>query len=269
MTGPVERLRAYTSDGDRDRRLLTLLVLVLVVLLGAGFGTFAFNGGVSPDGNATTPTPPAVEVTPVTATPTPTPDPGVGQPTATDVETATRTPRDDTATPEDSRDLDRSDDDAPASGVELRVRGTTIFGQVPRLAPGESGSGSVTFENTGESAGTVEVRNVTVGDDENGLLDPEAAGGDDAVTGELSEALRVTVSISYVDGRMEYLFGSTSGGVPLASIDGENAMGGEAVAGGERATVTVEWTLPDATGNDVQSDRVVFDVEFVLRQTSG
>lgn len=263
MTGRIERIREYLEEAKYDKRLLVLFFLFLLVGVGAGFGTIAFPGSGA-DGNESTPTPTVVTMTPTT--PTPAPTPGGGPPAATATSTPTPTPTD-TATPTETRRDDDDDDDRP-SRVDLTADGNRMLVQASGMAPGDDGQNSVTFENSGDATGRLVVDDADVTDYENSLLDPEQAVGDDAATGELSSALQVRLSVTYSDGTTEYLFGTSSQYVTLESIDGESRESTETLAGGEQATVTFEWTLPKATGNEVQSDGSEFDVDFVLRQTS-
>ncbi|MCU4801479.1 hypothetical protein OB920_13955 [Halobacteria archaeon HArc-gm2] len=276
MTGPTRPFRdepEEVEESNDDRRLLALLALALLVILGAGIGTIAFPG-TGPD-EEPTPTPAPVTITPTTATPTPTP--GAGPPAATATPTATPTAVD-TATPtetrrddddDDSEDKnDRDNDDDSPSRVDLTADGSTVLVDAVGLAPGHSGQNAVTFENAGDASGRLLVNDTVVVDHENGLLNPEKAVGDDATTGELSSALEVRLSVSHADGTTEYLFGSSSDYVTLRSLDGEDRASTETLGGGEQATVTFEWRLPTSTGNEVQSDGVEFDVDFVLRQTA-
>ena len=272
MSGRTERLRDRIEENGPDKRLVALALLFLVVVGGAGIGTIAFDAG--PGGNATEPTPTVVELTPVT--PTPTPDPGgeTPVPTATarpGTETTTATPRtattadDDTETPTESPSTTAG---RGGSGVALRATGSTVFARLSGVAPDEDGRTDVVFENSGSDPGTLAVADVTVTDHENSLLDPERAVGDDVATGELAASLRVRLSVTYPSGATDYRFGSAGGYVALADLDGRNATSNETLAGGRRATVAMEWRLPETVGNEVQSDRVTFDVAFVLRRTS-
>lgn len=285
MTGPTRPFRdepEEVEESNDDRRLLALLALALLVILGAGIGTIAFPG-TGPD-EEPTPTPAPVTITPTTATPTPTP--GAGPPAATVTPAATATPTAtptavDTATPTETRRDDRdeadvnddddddrdSDDDSP-SRIDLTADGSTVLVAASELAPGHSGQNAVTFENAGDASGRLLVNDTVVVDHENGLLDPEKAVGDDATTGELSGALEVRLFVTYADGTTEYLFGSASQYVTLQSLDGADRSSTETLGAGEQATVTFEWRLPTSTGNEVQSDGVEFDVDFVLRQTA-
>ncbi|SFR93111.1 hypothetical protein SAMN05216559_1222 [Halomicrobium zhouii] len=281
MTGPTQPFREEPDEPEEveesrdDRRLLALLALVLLVILGAGIGTIALPG-TGPD-EEPTPTPGPVTITPTTATPTPTP--GAGPPAATATPTATPTAVD-TATPTETRRDDRddadvddgdddrdSDDDSP-SRVDLTADGSDVLVEATGLAPGHDGRNSVTFENAGTVAGRLLVNDTSVVDHENSLLEPEKAVGDDATTGELSGALQVRLSVTYADGTTEYLFGSSSKYVTLQSLDGADRSSTEALGAGEQATVTFEWRLPTSTGNEIQSDGVEFDVDFVLRQAT-
>lgn len=283
-------IREYVEESKYNKRLLALLVLILLVVAGAGFGTLAFEGG-GPDGNESTPTPSVVTMTPATATPTPTPG---GSPPATATSTATLTPTPtptDSPTPTETPTLTETPTSTPtetpsptvaesdssnggggsggsSSSVDLTADGSTLLVDISGIAPGDHGQNSIRFENSGDATGRLIVNDTTVTDHENSLLDPEEAVGDDATTGELSSALRVRLLVSYSDGTTDYLFGTSSNYVTLQSIDGESRESTGTLAGGEQATVTFEWTLPESTGNEVQSDGSEFDLDFVLRQTS-
>lgn len=264
MTDPRDQIREYVGERDPDRRLLALLLLLVLVVAGAGVGTIAFDGAFGPGGDDPTPTPPVVEITPVTPTPTPTPspDPGGGPPaestprgTDTPAETATPTATEPPSTPRRSDTPDRDS----SSGVELRTNGSEVFLQVAGMVPGDDARGSVVFENHGASAGRLGIANATVVDREN---------PDDGSIGTLSSALRVRLWATYPGGATEYLYGTASGDVPLADVAGENRTSTETLRSGQRATVTLAVRLPETVGNEVQGDRVEFDVAFELRQAA-
>ncbi|GCF14647.1 hypothetical protein Harman_25820 [Haloarcula mannanilytica] len=159
------------------------------------------------------------------------------------------------------------EDDRGSSGnLELETQGSAVLLQVGGLAPGDTESGSVVVRNSGSVAGTLGVVDVNVTDDENGLREPERALGDTTATGELSDHLEVRLWITYANGTTEYLAGSDTSTVTLATLDGAAEQGTRAVAGGDQATVEIEVTLPESTGNEVQSDRIDLTVPIVLQE---
>lgn len=295
---PEEVEEEEEEEEGRDKRLLALLFLVLLIIFGAGLGTMALPGvGPGEDTPTPTPAPAVVTMTPTTATPTPTPgggppatatatpsqtvtDTAPASPTPTPIQadddvgaatptaTATQTP---TATPSGGGGGGGSGSGGGSGGsssIDLTADGSTLLVQASDMAPGDDGQNSITVENSGDVDGELLVNNTTVTNDENSLLDPEKANGDDASTGELSSALRVRLSVEYADGTTEYLFGTASSYVTLESIDDANRTSSETLEAGGQATVTFEWQLPRSTGNEVQSDGSEFDIDFVLRQTS-
>lgn len=274
------------DDGDYNKRLLALLVLFVVVVIGAGVGTL----GLTSDGP--TPDRPDIETTPVPPEPTATPEGGGPERTETPADadgSGSGPPVDDltetasTPTPTDSDSDDGADGPADGSvdgggdsggsggdgdggGVSLETRGTTVLLQSTAFAPGDTATGTVDVRNSGSTAGTLGVSNVTVTDDENGLEEPERAVGDTRATGELSDHLQVRLWITDANGTREYLVGSASATETMASLDGTSERGTRAVAGGDTATLGIEVTLPAATGNEVQSDRVELTVPLVLEE---
>ncbi|MEF8775719.1 MAG: hypothetical protein V5A43_04345 [Haloarculaceae archaeon] len=85
-------------------------------------------------------------------------------------------------------------------------------------------------------------------------------------SGELSRNLRLAISVTYPNRTTLYVFGTEDGprsAAELAAI--ERRSKSRPLAPGQRATVTVEWVLPAASGDEVQSDGVSVDVIFALR----
>jgi hypothetical protein len=161
---------------------------------------------------------------------------------------------------------DGGGDSGSSGNLSLVTQGSAVLLQVGELAPGDTESGSVVVRNSGSAAGTLGIAEVNVTDDENGLREPERELGDTTATGELSEHLEVRLWITYANGTTEYLAGSATSTVTLATLDGASEQGTRAVAGGDQATVEIEVTLPESTGNEVQSDRVDLTVPVVLQE---
>jgi hypothetical protein len=284
------------EDGNYNKRLIGLLLLLLFVIVGAGVGTIGLTNNGDPEADRSdmelTPVPAEPTQTPVGAGPAPTETPtesgGSGSPppsdllneTPTPTPTPAPTPTPSTGQPNDSptdTTIDSADsggggsssdgdDTGSAGNLSLETRGSTVMLQVEEFTPGDTASGSVVVRNSGSNAGTVGVADVNVTDDENGLQEPERALGDTAATGELSDHLEVTMWITYADGTTEYLAGSATSNVTLATLDGTSEQGTRAVAGGDQATVAIQVTLPASTGNEVQSDHVELTVPIVLQE---
>jgi len=132
------------------------------------------------------------------------------------------------------------------------------------VLPGDEGSESVTIRNNGTVNGTLLAAFDSINDTENGLTELETEAGDSDSDGELSEHLRVRLSVRPEGGDREYLFGNGSEYVRLDDIGEGTNMTDGVLDVDENATVTLDWRLPKETDNRVQSDRVAFDLLFYL-----
>lgn len=157
--------------------------------------------------------------------------------------------------------------DATDSGVSLRAAGPQLSIRASKLAPGASGRGTVTYRNAGDRTGRFSVANLDVEDSENGIVSAERPVDSSPNTGELSGAVHVEMRIES-DGETTHLYGTGSAARPLAAL-GRAGDGGDAVAlaPGETATVVLTWRLPEATGNEIQSDAASFDATISLTAT--
>jgi len=287
---PVDQIRDYVV-GINKRRVGVLLLLVLVLLaLGIGGlddGEDGNNLNLLPESELeiteATPTP----VT--TATPTPTPGgggggDGAGDGTAGDGDgsnsddiriaetddSQSDTDGDDGTNGDDSQNggegtatTSQSEDDYDGH-LYLEVVGDRLRVEATNVLPGDAGNESATLKNNGTVNGTLLAAFDNVTDDENGLTEPELEAGDDGSDGELSEHLRVRLSVDTGDGAEEYLFGNETEYVRLSDIEEGTNMTDGVLDADENATVTLDWKLPKETGNEVQSDRVTFDLIFHL-----
>ncbi len=147
--------------------------------------------------------------------------------------------------------------------LDIEVVGDRLRVEAANVLPGDEGSESATISNNGTINGTLLAAFDDVDDTENGLTEPETEAGDDASDGELSEHLRVRLSVHPEGGDREYLFGNESEYVRLSDIEDTNMTDG-VLDVDENATVTLDWRLPKETDNRVQSDRVTFDLLFYL-----
>ncbi|MHB9288143.1 hypothetical protein ACKVMT_14025 [Halobacteriales archaeon Cl-PHB] len=261
-------------DGRLNRRRKVAILLVfLLVVLGAGIGTFALD--------PTQEDPPVIEATPVPTTPTPTETPGGPTPTATPSGTATPTtttppptstaPTPPTATVGTTATATATSSagggsDAP---VSLETVGSSALMDYDALSPGDSGSESVVFRNGGGEPGRLAITNVTVDDAENGIVGPESDVDSTPNEGELSDHVMVVVTVEYENGTTQHLYDTDNGARSLAALANETATADAGVLdAGRQATLTFEWSLPSATGNEIQSDGATFAVDFQLAETS-
>lgn len=128
----------------------------------------------------------------------------------------------------------------------------------PGMKPGDTGSVSIDVTNAGTIDGVADLHVKNLVNYENGQNEPEAAV--DSTTGdtegELGAYLLVTIT---------YDSGTVVTAATLNSLNCQNKILGDLPAG-QTKTITISWTLPSETGNEVQSDSVVFDIEFSLNQ---
>lgn len=276
-------LRDRVAAWDADRRLLALGLVVLLVILGSGVGTLLVSDGPDDVPGEVTPTPTPAETPPSTTTP----DEGDVAPTGGSDDPSDPTDdRTDTETSTDrSEDTDRSDDDdrstsdsdseddgggsTPAEPPAIALNGTgegTLL-DTDGVLPGDRGNGTVTLENDGVENGRLRIVALDVRDRENGFTEPEVEAGDTDDEGELSEHLEVRIAIVGSDGNQRYVLGTAGGDghQTLADLPGRAPSTDTSIAPNETVTVRVDWRLPASTGNEVQSDGVVFDVTFELR----
>ena len=208
----------------------------------------------TPIRSTSTSTPPTT-VTPSDPPPPPTPPATTAPPSDPPTSTPSPTTRTPTTTP--------PPEDGP---LDLGFEGDRVFFDYEGVEPGDGGTETIVLGNTGEVAGNLSVPNISVVDRENGIVEPEAAVDDSPSSGELSEHLRLSITVTYPDGTTLSVFGTGDGRRSVAELAAvENRSASRSLAPGETATVTVDWVLPSSTGNVVQSDGITMDVTFALR----
>lgn len=268
MSGPEQ-----PDETNWRRRAVLLLLVAILVVLGAGIGSFIFGDTPPPDdGTETAPTPTATpgDGPPSTGTDAPTtgPDETATPPPDTPTEEQPEAP---TETPTTGRGSGEDDDDGggpttPSPGLELGDDSSLFSGS--GLVPGGSGQGTLTVRNAADEEGNLTISAIDVVDEENGIVDPEAAVDSSPNTGELSSNLEVRVSVRDGSGDEEYLLGTDGGYITLSHLPSRIPSVAIPVASGEEVTVITEWRLPSSTGNEVQSDGVTVDVGLTLQSTN-
>jgi hypothetical protein len=146
------------------------------------------------------------------------------------------------------------------------------------VLPGDSGTLHVGLEAVADDPVTVTMTGSLDANDENGLTEPERVAGDAGGAGELADSLELSL---WADTGMRMLggFGACDGtkdiGEPeiesgtLAAVLAPDRLGAgvELVEclGREASTycLGLEWSLPETTANDVQSDGATFTLAFV------
>lgn len=201
--------------------------------------------GTPPTGTPPTGTPPTPTATP-TVTPTDTPSPTPPPTTTTPAPTTTTPP--------------------PEDGLDLSFEGNDVILDYAGVAPGNSGSETVTLSNGGSVAGNLSIVAIEATDSENGIVGAEAEVDDTPNEGELSDHLRLAITATYPNGTSTALFGTGDGPRPvadLAAIESRSASG--EIPPGEAATIRIDWVIPSSTDNVIQSDEVGMVMTFELR----
>jgi spore coat-associated protein N len=150
-------------------------------------------------------------------------------------------------------DTDSSTVSVTAGTFELNASRHSF--SVQDVYPDESGSWDVTLTNTGSVAGklTGDIKNVN--NDGGVSADPESGN-----SGDLSGVLELAFS--------------GAGGIQepgsFDTVDWYEEYGDFLIdshmTGGESHTLTIEWKVPDDAGNDIQGDKLTFDLEARLEQ---
>lgn len=266
------------------RRTLVVVVVLLLALTSTGFGLWnpvdqfvtgseLGNDGVAPvptgdDPGAWGPEPPDANDDPSGTGGEPAGDSPAG---ATPGGDSGDTP---TSSGTETDDDDESDGADRDGGVDLRVdaEGSVLF-DVDGVVPGDEGTARARVANAGEDPGRLALAALTYESAENGQTDAEAAvdstGGDPGVgAGELHEALRIRVAVVDDAGVRTYVVGDRDADRPLDAVAGESGVAALGRLGpGESRTLVVEWRVPAAVGNEIQSDRVTVDLGLRLVAT--
>lgn len=254
------------EDEGLTRRRVAILLLFFVALLGLGVGTLVDGpDDTQPPVIEATPTPPTTTApppgTPPDTTPTP-PDDGTPSPPPT-------TPTPPTAAPPDG---DGSGGGGSGAGggspVTLETAGSSAILQYGALKPSDAGSDTITLRNAGSVPARLDITDITVTDDENGIVPAEAPVDSPGDGGELSDHVMVVIEVTYPDGTTEHAYATDLGARSLSDLAGISSPAtGRELDPGAEATVTFDWHVPAGTGNEIQSDSADFTVDFRLRTT--
>jgi hypothetical protein len=133
------------------------------------------------------------------------------------------------------------------------------------VVPGASNRSHLTVRNTGTDSGTLWLVNVSGEDYENGYTEPERGVDDSPNEGDLSDVVELRVYHRSPSGPV-YLVGSETEYVTYATVRASSREHGGGDVPPDRArTLVIEWRLPSTVGNEVQTDRIEFDLTFALR----
>lgn len=155
-------------------------------------------------------------------------------------------------------DTEQSTDNTLSAGtLDLTVDGTdsaVTTVSVNDIAPGDSGSGATTLENTGNIDGYVDLQFSTATNNEGD--NPESE-GDTADPGDLGSVLTVTVDVGTTTVRSD-TFNTV--------FDGTEEDASVPLNAGNTKDLTVSYDLPSSAGNDVQGDEAIGDITIELGQ---
>lgn len=155
-----------------------------------------------------------------------------------------------------------------AGTLDLLVNGASVNSvalSVPNAYPGAFGTATWTLKNDGTISGTLAML-ATYTSDENSLvnpelkLDPPDTGDDDDgsdLDGELDEEMVFTLKRDGV---------AVVAGVGVAAVKTALTAESQALAGGASVEYKLEWSVPPATGNNIQSDDLGLSITFTLDQ---
>ncbi|MCO8266914.1 CalY family protein [Haloferax sp. AB510] len=167
-------------------------------------------------------------------------------------------------------DTERADASFGVGTLDLSVDGDDerlTFLEESGLAPGDSGTASVTLRNRGSLTGFLDIDVLGVTDDENGQSEPPSQNDPRVGDGELAQVLEVRAWLEAPDGSKTFLCGS-SGYATLDSIfvaDETFDLDYE-LESGESVAFYIAWRLPSSAGNEVASDVAGVDLRFALDQ---
>lgn len=276
----LDKIRGYVTGASTGGWRVNIFLAVLAVL-GVGIGGFHGGDDAHPgvtieveeqDGTPVPPQTPSVEATPIpigsiegdgsdegTST-----NETVGEMNSTTIEATTVNNTDET-----------TGADTSFSGMDVSVEKNKMNGQVNDVIPGDSGAVSLNVTNDSNRSGQLSATITNFRDYENGLTESEKKIDDDP-GGELSRNLLVRWAVEGSDGNRTYLFDSSY--QPITTLDEETGTAGYlnqsqtdigVIGPKENVTVVFEWKIPAETGNKIQTDAVVFDIDFTLSGPMG
>ncbi|RDZ62681.1 hypothetical protein C5B90_16095 [Haloferax sp. Atlit-12N] len=169
-------------------------------------------------------------------------------------------------------DTERADASFGVGTLDLSVDGDDeqlTFLEESGLAPGDSGTASVTLRNRGSLTGFLDIDVLGVTDDENGQSEPPSQNDPRVGDGELAQVLEIRAWLEAPDGSKTFLCGSSD----YATLDSifvadETFDLDYELESGESVEFYIAWRLPSSAGNEVASDIAGVDLRFALDQRS-
>ena len=167
-------------------------------------------------------------------------------------------------------DVEYSEDNTFAAGsLDLKVDGfddpaVPTFFNVECVKPGDFGSATITLTNDGECVDALaDLHIMNLVDKENGRTEPEKKLGDTGPVGELSQYMKMTITVTDAAGVQQWykegwLDGLECNNYVIGPLNPDDEL-----------TVVITWEVPAGTGDIIQTDTVEFDIEFSLDQAVG
>lgn len=144
-----------------------------------------------------------------------------------------------------------------------------VLFNIEKMVPDNETYRSYTLKNNGNVSGFLNITKATVTQFENGLTEPEIEAGDDSEdVGELGKFLQLHLYVDkdkdgYFSTGDELIYRGTFDNMPTEFIINRKLNAGEEIA--VRSGVGF-YEMKDLDENIAQSDKLVYDLEFVLSQ---
>ena len=150
---------------------------------------------------------------------------------------------------------------AAADPVQITMGGTgTTPWSIGNIKPGDSGTQSLTIQNTGTDSGNLTIWVSNIVETEGTPIDFEPVPG---TIGELGNYLTFTVASARFSSNI--IMPALIGNLPQ-SVSDTDYLKVLTLTAGETVTLNWNWSLPAGTGNIVQGDGLSFDINYLLEQ---
>lgn len=144
-------------------------------------------------------------------------------------------------------------------------------GSFDNMQPGNSGIATLIVKNAGTVDGYVTFKFINLVDEEHLPADadeplPEKELG--GVDGELSRCLDVKVSVIRGSSTLSLpaQFGTDTNTVTFKSLDAIESSPRIKLESGQSLTLSIAWSISGTVGNEIQGDKLSFDISFTLNQ---
>jgi len=159
---------------------------------------------------------------------------------------------------------------APLAAADQTVKlvldgaGATTWAIGP-IKPGDSGIQTLTLSNSSAYAGVLHIWISSIVNTEG--LNPESESGNTAEPGELGDYLLFKTSSTSTALSTNIAMPALINNLPYSAADARYIKI-DPFPAGQTVILNWEWELPAQTGNDVQGDGILFDINYMLEQTT-